>query len=62
MLSYTQKSVTAKHRKRFEDIKNRYGRQVGPRASKKYEPSGICDNLISDSLDVGLHSSNILEV
>ena len=35
MLSNTQNSVTGKHRKRFEDIKNRYGRQVGSRANKK---------------------------
>ena len=35
MLSNIQNSVTGKHRKRFEDIKNRYGRQVGSRANKK---------------------------
>ena len=35
MLSNTQNSITGKHEKRFEDIKNRYGRQVGSRTSKK---------------------------
>ena len=35
MLFNTQKSVTGKHRKRFEDTKNRYGRQVGPPTSNK---------------------------
>ena len=40
MLSNTQNSVTGKHGKIFEDIKNRYGRQVGSRTSKKiYRPS-----------------------
>ena len=59
MLSNTQNSVTGKHGNRFEDIKNRYGRQEGSRASKKiYRPSVMWDNLISDRLDVGLHSSN----
>ena len=50
-------SVTGKHGKRFEDIKNSYGRQVGYRTSKKNWPSAMCGNLILDSLDVGLHSS-----
>ena len=35
MLFNTQNSVTAKHGKRFEDIKNRYGRQVGSLTSNK---------------------------
>ena len=40
MLSNTQNSITAKHGKRFEDIKNRYGRQVGSRTSKKNLSTG----------------------
>ena len=35
MLFNTQNSVTGKHGKRFEDIKNRYGRQVGSPTSNK---------------------------
>ena len=62
MLSNTQNSITGKHEKRFEDIKNRYGRQVGSRTSKKNRPSGMWGNLILDSLDVRLHLSNISEV
>ena len=35
-LSNMQNSVTGKHGKRFENIKNRYGRQVGSQTNKKY--------------------------
>ena len=32
MVSNTQNSVTGKHLKRFEDIQNRYGRQVADKS------------------------------
>ena len=41
---------------------NKYDGQVGSRTSEKiYQPSGMCDNLISGSLDEGLHLSNIAD-
>ena len=65
MISNTQNSIitnTEKDLKISKNRFNRYGRQVGSRASEKiYRPSGMWNNLISDSLNVGLHLSNITE-
>ena len=66
MISNPQNSVITKTGKDLKISKNRfnrYGGQVASRTSEKvYRPSGMWDNLISDSLDVGLHLSNISEV
>ena len=66
MISNTQNSVNNKHGKTFENIKNRFnrygGRWILVQVKKIYRPSEMWDNLISDSLDVGLHLSNISEV
>ena len=49
--------------KKLEDIKtNMPDRWVLVQVKKIYGPSGMWDNLISDSLDVGLHLSKISEV
>ena len=66
MISNTQTSIIANTGKDLKISKNRFKRhsgQVGSRTSEKiYRASGMWNNLISDSLDVGLHLFNISEV
>ena len=66
MVSNTQNSIITNKGKDLKISKNRfnrYGGQVGSRTSEKiYQLPGMWDNLISDSMDVGLNLSNISEV
>ena len=66
MLSNRQDSIIINTEKEFKISQHRfnwYGGQVENLQVKKiYRSSGMRDNLISDSLDVGLHLSIISEV
>ena len=67
MLANTQNSIIINKRKDLKISKNRfngYGVQAGSRTREKkiYRPSGMWENLILDSLNVGLYLSNISKV